>query len=184
MTKITCNQNNSTKVLSFKPILSMCNFFCDKSWKKLKLNYWLDNNAVKKKSKKQKCIQASTSACPTADTNSCGSGEKGSGSGGPRSSNWTYTKAYLLMETTGHHRKRSQSQDGRRKSVCDTAKVWCKQEQSCVSSHSSIMTVKSSLEEPPFLRTKDNFLGFMPCVRAIHRAEEKHMCFRQNLVSH
>lgn len=78
------------------------------------------------------------------------------------------------METTVNHLKRSQSQDGRRKSVCDIAKVWCKQEQSCVSSHSSVMTVKSSLEAPLFLRTKDNFLGFMPCMLLIE--QRKNTC--------
>lgn len=41
--------------------------------------------------------------------------------------------------------------------MCNTAKVWCKWEQSCISSHSFIMTVKTSLEAPLFIRTKDNF---------------------------
>lgn len=73
---------------------------------------------------------------------------------------------------------------GRRKGVCNTAKVWCKQGQRCVSSHSSTMTVKSSLEVPLLLRTKDN-LRLILRAHGVHaKAEKKHTCCRHNLISH
>lgn len=114
---------------------------------------------------KQKCIKANRSTSPNANINSCSKRRRvrERGSGGKRTLTGFRLKHTYAWKTTMNHHKSVIGLAGERV-VCDTAKVWCKQEQNCISSHSPIMTVKSSLEAPLFLRTKDNFLGSMPCM--------------------